>query len=289
MAGFYAAFGRLPTMSRIVRGLIYVGYGFVILLVFGLAAYTSFSLFVRSGVTTVPVVEGLSRSEAGARLADQGLRLRGVENEGRYSEKVPAGHVVRQNPDARTLVKRGSGVTVVLSKGPQRVTVPELGGKTLPAAQAALSGSGLTVGRLLGAFSTTAATGSVLTSDPAQGADIPPSTPVHVLLSLNVPSDRYIMPELVYRDYESVRPLFEQRGFTFGSVKYERYEGVAAGVVLRQYPLPGHPVTKQDNISLVVATADTPLDSSTPRDFFPLPAPTVSPTPGPTPPAIPNP
>ncbi len=280
-------------MSRIVRGLVYVGYGFVILLVFGLAAYTSFSLFVRSGVTTVPVVEGLSRSEAGARLADQGLRLRGVENEGRYSEKIPVGHVVRQNPDARTLVKRGSGVTVVLSKGPQRVTVPELSGKTLPAAQAALSGSGLTAGRLLGAFSATAATGSVLTSDPAQGADIPPSTPVHVLLSLNLPSDRYIMPELVYRDYESVRPLFEQRGFTFGSVKYERYEGVAAGVVLRQYPLPGHPVTKQDNISLVVATVDTPLDSFTPRELFPLPAPTVSPTvsptPGPTPPATPRP
>jgi beta-lactam-binding protein with PASTA domain len=274
-------------MSKIVRGLVYLGYGLVILLVFGLAAYTSFSLFVRSGVTTVPVVEGLSRGEASARLADQGLRLRGVENEGRYSEKVPAGHVVRQNPDARTLVKRGSGVTVVLSKGPQRVAVPELGGKTLPAAQAALSGSGLTVGRLLGAFSTTAVTGSVLTSDPAQGADIPPSTPVHVLLSLNVPAERYIMPELVYRDYESVRPLFEQRGFTFGSVKYERYEGVAAGVILRQYPLHGHPVTKQDNISLVVATADTPLDSATPRDAFPFPA-APSPTPAPTPPATPS-
>ena len=269
-------------MSKVVRGLVYVGYGLVVLLVFGLAAYTSFSLFVRSGVTTVPQIEGLSRGEATARLADQGLRLRGVENEGRYSEKVPAGHVVRQNPDARTLVKRGSGVTVVLSKGPQRVEVPELGGKTLPAAQAALSGSGLTVGRLLGAFSTTAATGTVLTSDPGLGAHIPPSTPVHVLLSLNIPTERYIMPDLVYRDYEGIRPLFEQRGFSFGSVKYERYEGVAAGVILRQYPLPGHPLAKQDNISLVVATTDTPIDSATPPEDFPFPAP-PAPTPAPTP------
>lgn len=276
-------------MSKIVRGLAYLAYGLVIVFVFGLAAYTSFSLFVRSGVTTVPPVEGLSRGEASARLADQGLRLRGVENEGRYSEKVPAGHVVRQNPDARTLVKRGSGVTVVLSRGPQRVEVPELDGKTLPAAQAALSGNGLAVGRLLGAFSATTATGTVLTSDPAEGSDIPPSTPVHVLLSLNLPSERYIMPDLVYRNYEGVRPLFEQRGFTFGSVKYERYEGVAAGVVLRQYPLPGHPVTKQDNISLVVATADSPLDSATPPPdtfrFPAAPAPAVTPSPAPAPPA----
>lgn len=273
-------------MSRIVRGLVYVAYGLVIVLVFTLAAYTSFSLFVRSGVTTVPQIEGLSRGEAAARLGDQGLRLRGIENEGRYSEKVPAGHVVRQSPDARTLVKRGSGVTVVLSKGPQRVDVPELAGKTLPATQAALSGSGLTVGRLLGAFSTTVATGSVLASDPPDGATIPPSTPVHVLLSLNVPAERYIMPDLVYRNYDGVRPLFERLGFTFGSVKYERYEGVAAGVILRQFPLPGHPLARQDNISLVVATTDTPLDSATPPDAFPA-APAPSPLPPPPPAANP--
>lgn len=276
-------------LPRIVRGLVYLAYGFAIVLVFGLAAYTSFSLFVRSGVTTVPPVEGLSRGEAAARLADQGLRLRGVENEGRYSEKVPVGHIVRQSPDARTLVKRGSGVTVVLSKGPQRVDVPELEGKTLPAAQAALSGSGLTVGRLLGAFSKVASTGSVMTSDPGVGATIPPSTPVHVLLALNVPAERYVMPDLVYRDYESVRPLFEQRGFNFGSVKYERYEGVQAGVILRQYPLPGHPLTKQDNISLIVATAETPIDSATPLFLTPNQPPPPSATPTPTPTATPAP
>jgi len=278
-------------MPRIVRGLVYLAYGLVVVLVFTLAAYTSFSLFVRSGVTTVPQIEGLSRGEAAARLADQGLRLRGVENQERYSEKVPVGHVVRQSPDARTLVKRGSGVTVVLSKGPQRVDVPELAGKTLPATQAALSGSGLTVGRLLGAFSTTMATGSVLASDPPDGATIPPSTPVHLLLSLNIPAERYIMPDLVYRDYERVRPLFEQLRFTFGSVKYERYEGVAAGVILRQFPLPGHPLAKQDNISLVVATTDAPLDSATPPlDLFPsAPVPSVSPSPAPPPTATPRP
>lgn len=244
-------------MGKLAKGLVYLAYGFVIVLVFGLAAYTSFSLFVRSGVTTVPQVEGLPRGEAAARLADQGLRLRGVEEEGRYHEKIPAGSIVQQNPDARTLVKRGSSVSVVLSRGPQRVEVPDLSGKGLPAAQAALSGAGLTVGRILGAFSTTKNTGSVLASDPGPGATIAPSTPVHVLLALSVPAERFVMPDLVYRDYESVRPYFEQHGFRFGNVKFERYEGVAAGVILRQFPLPGHPVTKQDNISLVVATADS--------------------------------
>ena len=109
-----------------------------------------------------------------------------------------------------------------------------------------------------------------------------------MFLALNIPAERYIMPDLVYRSYEGIRPYFEQRGFNFGSVKFERYEGVAAGVVLRQYPQAGHPVTKQDNISLVVATADAPLDSATPPPDLLSPAP-AAPTPAPTPPAAPRP
>lgn len=245
-------------LSRLFRGLGFLAYAAVILVVFGLAAYTSFSLFVRSGVTTVPSVVGMTRSDAAAVLADQGLTVRNSEGDGRYDDKVPAGKIARQNPDPRTLVKRGRPVTVVLSKGPQRAEVPELYGKTLPAAQAAISGAGLGLGRILGAFaSNREAAGSVLEQDPDPGASVAPATGVDLLLAMNAPGDRYVMPDLVYRDYELVRPYFERLGFKFGNVKFERYEGVAAGVILRQFPLPGHPVSREDSISLVVATVDT--------------------------------
>lgn len=247
-------------MFRFLRGLGFLAYGLVLVLTFGLAAYTSFSLFVRSGVTTVPKVEGLSRAEAANVLADQGLQLRGVEGSGRYDEKVPAGHIARQSPDPRTLVKRGSGVTVVLSKGPQRVEVPELAGKSLRDAQKALSESGLGLGQILGAFGREESTpGSVLGQDPDPGSAIAPSTPVDLTLVVAVPRERFVMPDLFYRDYDLVRSWFERSGFRFGPVKYERYEGVAAGTILNQFPKPGHPMTKEDAISLVVATADVPL------------------------------
>lgn len=248
-------------VSRLLRGLGLLAYAVLLFLVFGLAAYTSFSLFVRSGVTTVPPLQGLSRADATHRLTDQGLELRRVEERGRYHDKIPAGHVVQQRPDARTLVKRGSSVTVVLSLGPQRVEVPELDGRSLPAAQAALSGSGLGLGRILGAFSRDQQPGTVLEQDPDPGQTVAPTTGVDLLLAMPAQGERFVMPDLIYRDYESVRPYFEQSGFHFGSVKFERYEGVAAGVILRQFPLPGHPVTRDDAVSLVVATADNLPDT----------------------------
>jgi eukaryotic-like serine/threonine-protein kinase len=270
MRGILASGTLRAMLARLFRALGFLAYGLLILLVFGLAAYTSFSLFVRSGVTSVPSVVGLSRAEATNRLVDQGLAFN-AQGTGRYDEKVPAGHIARQTPDARTLVKRGSAVNVVLSLGPQRVEVPVLAGKPLPAAQAALSGSGLALGQILGAFGKADSTpGTVLEQDPDPSASIAPSTPVDLLLVMAVPRDRFIMPDLVYRDYDLVRAHFERGGFRFGNVKFERYEGVSAGVILRQFPLSGHPLTKEDAISLVVATADALLPPGAPLPDAPL-------------------
>ena len=244
-------------LPRVFRGCGLLAYALLIVIIFGFAAYISFSLFVRSGVTTVPTVEGMPRAEAANVLADQGLILQDAEGSERYDEKVPAGRVARQNPDPRTLVKRGSVVAVVLSRGPRRVEVPELKGKNLPAAQAAVSGQGLGVGQINYAFGANGETpGTVLVQDPDPGASVAPASGVDVTLAMAVPGERYIMPDLVYRDYEAVRPYFEQIGFKLGNVKFERYEGVTAGTVLRQFPLPGHPVTRDDAISLVVATSE---------------------------------
>lgn len=243
--------------SRFVRGLGLAVYAALLFLVFLLSGYLSFSLFVRSGATRMPEVTGLTRSDATEALADKGLRLAKVVEPGRYDEKVAAGHVVRQKPAGGTWVKRGSGTVLELSLGPKRVRVPGLTGRSVPEAQAAISGAGLALGHILGIFSTAEAPpNQILEQDPRPDAAAPPASPVDLLVAMPAAGPRYLMPDLVYRHYERVRPAFERQGFKFGTVRFERYEGVAAGVILRQFPLPGHPVSREDAVTLVVATAD---------------------------------
>jgi beta-lactam-binding protein with PASTA domain len=241
---------------KLLRVLGMLAYAAFVVLAFTLAAYLSFSFFVRSGVTPVPSVVGMTRAEATNALLERGIAVRAVAAKGRYDDTVPVGRVLRQIPDARTLVKRGSGVQLVLSLGPQRVDVPDLAAKTFPVAQVALSGSGLIVGKTLSAFIPGHETGTVVAQDPDAGAAVPPASPVDVLLALPAPGERYIMPDLVYQQYDRVRTFFEREKFRIGNVKYERYEGVAAGVILRQFPLPGHPLSQDDPVSLVVATTE---------------------------------
>lgn len=248
-----------PALRKAVQALGVLAYAGVVVLLLVLAGYASFSLFVRSGATPVPAVEGLSAEEARSRTADSGLRLE-VAEAGRFDDEVPAGRVLEQSPGPRSLVKRGATVTAVLSLGPQRLTAPELTGRSFQAAQVALAASGLTLGRTLQVYSRDAASGTVVAQDPAAGSPVPPDGAVDLLLAQGGSSRRYVMPDLVYRDYETVRGFFERAGLRLGRVTFELYEGAPEGTVLRQFPLAGHPLTPREAISLVVAAGPEALE-----------------------------
>ena len=240
-------------LASLMRRAAWVLYAGLVVAAFATSGYYAFNLFVRSGVTAVPEVEGLALAGAEARLRESGLRM-SRESGKRYDDDTPAGHVLRQKPAPGNLVKRGSAVEVAVSLGPQVVAVPDLSGSALPAAQVTLAAAGLAIGRTLSIYSPASQPGTVVDQSPPAGSRAGHAETVSLFLSQGDPLGVFVMPDLVYRDYERVRRFFERRGFRLGSVKFEGYEGIAAGVVLRQFPLAGHPLRRRDVISLVVAS-----------------------------------
>lgn len=216
------------------------------------SAYLGFSLFVHRGVTPVPSVVGLGLDAASLRLADQGLRARHVEGADRFAEEVPAGRVLEQRPSAGSLAKRGGLVQLVLSRGNRVIAVPDLVGSALPAAQVTLSVAGLGIGPTAQVYAE-APVGSVVAQEPAAGTEVGPGTAIRLFLAGERWRETYVMPDLIDRDYREVRTLLDRNGFRVGSIKFEPYEGVSESLVLRQFPLPGHPVRRGEAISLVVA------------------------------------
>jgi beta-lactam-binding protein with PASTA domain len=235
-----------------------VGYALLILGIFPLTSYVAFSQFVRRGVTPVPDLVGLTLEEAEDLLMDQGLQLEWLEEGDRFDDKVPAGSILQHDPRGGGLVKKGSTVEVILSRGRQLVEVPDLKGQALQAAQVNLGAAGLAVGRLASVYATEGEPGTVVRQDPVAGTPVARSTPVNLLVSLENTLETFVMPDLVYRKFEEAREFFVRNGFRIGSVKYEPYEGIGLGTVLRQYPLAGHPLNRHDVISLVVAAAASP-------------------------------
>lgn len=244
-------------LGRLARGFGWLAYVGLLATAFVIAGYFSFSMFVRSGATAVPDLVGLPDAEITGLLADQGLRLRRKYDLDRYDEEIPVGHVLEQSPGSGSMMKRGAAVEVAMSMGPERLTVPDIGGKTLQAAQVMLTSEDLAIGRIVNVFSHGEQPGSVVEQVPAAESKVGRGTPVALFLSAASRADRYVMPDLAYRNLEAARLFFERRGFRLGSIKFEPYEGFSPGVILRQYPLPGHLLNRQDLISLVVTTTST--------------------------------
>ena len=250
--------GMLPRMWRkLARAAGCLGYMGLLGVLFALVSYLAFSQFVRRGVTPTPELFGLSEDDADALLADQGLRLVWSDEGERFDEQVPAGHVLIQEPRAGTLVKRGGAVTVIMSRGPQRIEVPEVTGDALQAAQVNLTAAGLTVGRTINVYSREGPSGIVVAQQPAGGSRVERDAAVDLFINLQSRDETYLMPDLVEHDLDEVRSFFRDRGFRIGRVSYETYDGLAPGTVLRQYPLAGHPLHRGDVIALGVVTPES--------------------------------
>ncbi len=90
----------------------------------------------------VPQVTGYERDTAVRTLEDEGLVAQVTEE---YSETVPAGEVVRQNPEQGSDAVRTDTVAVVVSLGPPLVEVPNTYGRNVRDAEKALTDAGFEV------------------------------------------------------------------------------------------------------------------------------------------------
>lgn len=247
---------------KLLRALGCLSYLTVLLALFAVISYIAFSQFVRRGVTPTPELFGMAEEEARALLADQGLGLEWTEGNSRFDDQVPPDHVLLQRPRAGALVKRGGMVTVVMSRGPQLIEVPTVVGDGLQAAQVSLQAAGLRAGRTLSIFSPQGLSGTVVAQQPEGGQLVERDAAVDLFLTQENVAETFLMPDLVNKNYDDVRLFFEARGFRLGRVSYEDYAGVLPGTVLRQYPLPGHPLRYGDVISLGVVPPAEPVDTA---------------------------
>lgn len=264
------------------RGCLYhVLFGALLLLIFGSSTYFSFTFFVKGRSLPTPNLIGHSVADARRITQDLGVDLQVDSSHRRNDDKVPVGHIVWQNrtPGATSFIKRGSALRVELSAGPLVLRVPDLAGASAGTAILRLGQQNLKPGNVTYIGS---ATPGVLAADPPKTTVVAPQTGVSILVGVTPPPADYVMPDLIDRPLDRVRPALESRGLQVSTVKFEAYPGIADGIIIRQYPLRGAPVSTNDPISVVVSRQEE-------EGFAPVPPPAPVPAPAaaPVPPAVP--
>ncbi|MFI9205672.1 Stk1 family PASTA domain-containing Ser/Thr kinase [Streptomyces sp. NPDC053048] len=123
---------------------------------------------------TVPSVVGQPFDTAKKQLSDLGFK---VVKEEEDSTTVPAGSVARQSPDGNTSARANSTVTLYVSKGGAKVTVPGVVTQKLKDAKKALTDAGLKIGTINGPQDDNAV---VIVTDPGANTQVAKDTPVNI-------------------------------------------------------------------------------------------------------------
>lgn len=122
----------------------------------------------------VPDLSGMSLDQATAELAKINLGIKPVEA---FHPTVMSGLIIKTQEPVGSEVARDSTVTVIISKGPDLVTVPSVKGMTATQAADAIEAAGLEVGDLIGPFR-----GEVASTDPGEGQKVARGTKVDIHL-----------------------------------------------------------------------------------------------------------
>jgi serine/threonine-protein kinase len=257
-------------------------FGVLLVLAFGGSTYFWFTFFVKGRSLPTPNLIGRSVTDARAIAQDLGVELVVDETRRRNSDKVPVGNVVWQNrtPGATSFIKRGSMIRVELSAGPLVLRVPDLTTQSAGTAMLRLGQQNLKMGAVT--YVESDAKG-IVAADPPNGTVVPPQSDVALLVSVPPAARPYVMPDLIDHRLDQVRPRLESRGLNVATVKYEAYPGIPDGIIIRQYPLRGAPVSSREPISVVVSRQEETrvIGAEAP------PAPAPAPVPATVPPAAP--
>jgi eukaryotic-like serine/threonine-protein kinase len=124
----------------------------------------------------VPVLVGMQRSVAVQQIRGRGL----VPSVSEEASAAPAGEVIRQSPSAGTAVEPGSTVAIIVSKGTEKVEVPNVVGEARAEAVATLREAGLHPVVQEQETEATAKVGRVIDQFPPPGSKVKKGTEVTV-------------------------------------------------------------------------------------------------------------
>ena len=153
---------------------------------------TTIKLTVSSGAAGVILKEtaGKTREDAETTLTNQGFQISWVEN---FSESVPAGVVISQDPASGTKVPEGSVITVNVSKGSQSDTimVPNVIGMSEMDGTVELVEAGLTITTVSYVNHSQIPEGQICYQSYSQGSYVAPGTGVEIRVSMGTGTYKY--------------------------------------------------------------------------------------------------
>ena len=204
----------------------------------------------------VPDVSGMSEDEAQEKLTDAGFK---PISEFQYDDNVAEGNVISTTPAANSKAAKDTQVKMIVSKGAQKKTVPDVRGKSEADARSEIQAAGLTVGSTSTQHDDSVAKGNVISQSVTPGKKVSAGTAVNLVLSSG--SDKVSIQNFAGKDEEELLSWASQNGLNASKQKDEYSSNYEEGTIISMSPASGS-VSKGSTITYVLSRGPKPSDNT---------------------------
>jgi serine/threonine-protein kinase len=195
----------------------------------------------------VPSIVGGSYDEAVSSFTPLGLTAVILEN--RFDEEIAKGKIIESVPPGGGKVDAGGSVKLIISKGPERYTIPSTTGLTPAAAQVAIGKSPLVIGTTTEVFNSDIPKGFVISSTPASGSSVKRDTKVNLIVSKGI--EQIALASYIGKSGEQALNELTEAGFNV-EAGYAFSETTPELAVISQSPA-GATANKGGKVSILIS------------------------------------
>ena len=196
----------------------------------------------------VPSLAGMSQTQAANAVAELGLKVDVIQEV--FSEDVPKGKVLTSDPAGGGRVDVAGTVHLIISKGKDRIEVPDLAGLTVEAAAALLKSKNLKIGRVSEVFSDELEAGLLINGDPSSGSPVRKDSTIDLIISKGL--EQVELSNFQGKTSDQAQSELTAAGLIVSS-KYEYSDSIPIGTVISQTPSDVSTVGKGEKIELVIS------------------------------------
>ena len=196
----------------------------------------------------VPSLAGMSQAQAANVAGELGLKVDVIQEV--FSEDIPKGKVITSDPAGGGRVEIAGTVHLIVSKGKDRIEVPDLIGLTVEAAAAALKSSNLKIGRVTERYSDAFEAGLLIDGLPGSGSPVRKDSSVDLIVSKGL--EQVDLTNFQGKTSDQAQSELTAAGLIVNS-KYEYSDTVPIGTVMSQSPSDVSTIGKGATISLIIS------------------------------------
>lgn len=258
---------KIITIGGIVAGVIMLAVAIVVITLFVgnndieiPTTATSEQTTIDPRQTQVPDVVGMTEDEAEATLHDTALGYRYAEYV--YSDEFESGIVCSQSVEEGTIVDRNSTVELTVSKGPEKLQMPEdIEGAKLSDVLAKLDEMGL-VWQISYEYSSDYDIDIVMSSTPGEEVTVSRGDTVQLTVSRGEKtSSTAIVPTLIGKKIKDAKSALKSVGLNYEELRYEYSDVVAKNCVIRQTIKAGGTVPKGTTVRVIISKGPEPKET----------------------------